>query len=170
VRSRAPTVETKTPQILLPESPGVSGAPVGFINPGSLTNRLPHKGSAQADSTQLMARPKSLKQHVKRAVQPPTERSSQGGTAPACRLQPTSMTGALTSVSSRLRTVSPIGRPGKALPPTPTGVCQDPAHRSSPTGTIRADLDQPTGDARSVGTRRHVEKSKARRTRQNTIP
>jgi len=33
---------------------------VGFINPGSLTDRLPRKGSAQADNTQLMGRPKSL--------------------------------------------------------------------------------------------------------------
>ena len=33
---------------------------VGFINPGSLADRLPRKGSAQADITQLMGRPKSL--------------------------------------------------------------------------------------------------------------
>ena len=33
-------------------------------------------------------------------------RSGRGGTAPACRLWPTSPTGALTLVSSRLRTVS----------------------------------------------------------------
>ena len=34
--------------------------PAGFINPGSLIDRLPHKDSAQADSTQLMGRPKYL--------------------------------------------------------------------------------------------------------------
>ena len=41
-----------------PESPEGSGAPVGFINPGSLADRLSNKGSAQADNTQLMGRPK----------------------------------------------------------------------------------------------------------------
>ena len=33
---------------------------VGFINPGSLTDRLSNKGSAQADNVQLMGRPKYL--------------------------------------------------------------------------------------------------------------
>ena len=33
---------------------------VGFINLGSLADRLPRKCSAQADSTQLMGRPKYL--------------------------------------------------------------------------------------------------------------
>ena len=47
VRSRAPTVKTKILQTILPESPRGSGAPVGFINPGSLGDRLPNKGSAQ---------------------------------------------------------------------------------------------------------------------------
>ena len=39
---------------------------VGFINPGSLGDRLPYQGSAQADSTQLMGRPKSLKQQAEK--------------------------------------------------------------------------------------------------------
>ena len=55
---------------------------VGFINLGSLVDRLPRKGSAQADSAQLMGRPKSLKQQARRAVQSLTERSSRGGAAP----------------------------------------------------------------------------------------
>ena len=46
-RSHAPVVKTKIPQMILPESPGGSGAPVGFINPGTLMDRLPSKGSAQ---------------------------------------------------------------------------------------------------------------------------
>ena len=33
---------------------------VGFINPGSLMDRLPKKGSAQADNAQLMGRPMIL--------------------------------------------------------------------------------------------------------------
>ena len=36
------------------------GAPVGFINLGSLADRLPNKGSTQADNAQLMGRPKYL--------------------------------------------------------------------------------------------------------------
>ena len=47
VRSRAPAGKTKILHTILPESPGGSGAPVGFINPGSLMDRLPNKGSAQ---------------------------------------------------------------------------------------------------------------------------
>ena len=86
---------------------------VGFINPGSLRNRLPRQASAQAGSTQLMGRPKDLKQQAERAVQSPTGRSGRRGTVPAHRLlRPTSPTGALASDSSRLRTASPIRRPG----------------------------------------------------------
>ena len=47
VRSRRPAVKTKIPQMILPESPRGSGAPVGFINLGSLMDRLPNKGSTQ---------------------------------------------------------------------------------------------------------------------------
>ena len=54
VRSRAPTIKTKIPQKILPESSEGLRAPVGFINPGSLADRLPNKGSAQADNTQLL--------------------------------------------------------------------------------------------------------------------
>ena len=43
----SPTVKTKIPQTILSESPGGSGAPVGFINLGSLMDRLSNKGSAQ---------------------------------------------------------------------------------------------------------------------------
>ena len=60
MRSRAPAIKTKIPQMILPESSGCSGAPVGFINPGSLADRLPNKGSAQANNVQLMGRPKYL--------------------------------------------------------------------------------------------------------------
>ena len=113
VRSCAPTIKIKIPQTILPESPGGSGAPVGFINPGSLGDRLPRQGSTQADSKQLVGRPKGLKQQAERAVQSPTRRSGQRGTAPAHRLlRPTSPTEALASDSGRLRTASPIGRLG----------------------------------------------------------
>ena len=44
---------------------------------------------------------------------------------------------------------------------------RNPAHRSSPIGALRVDWSHPTGDARSVGTRRRAEKSKARLTSQN---
>ena len=138
---------------------------VGFINPGSLGDRLPCQGSAQAGSTQLMGRPKDLKQQAKRAVQSPTGRSGQRETSPARRLlRPTSPTGALTSDSCRLRTAPPIGRPGPSTtsdsdPASPTGVRRSPAHRSSPTGATRADWDQPTGNARLERTRERTEKA-----------
>ena len=73
---------------------------------------------------------------------------------------------------ARLRMASTNGRAAQSTtsdsdPTSPTGVRQNPAHCSSPTGATRADWDQPTGDARSVGTRRRAEKSKARLTSQN---
>ena len=58
MRSRAPAIKAKIPQTILPESPGGSEAPVGFINPESLVDWFPNKGSAQADNAQLMGRPK----------------------------------------------------------------------------------------------------------------
>jgi len=64
---------------------------------------------------------------------------------------------------ARLRTASPIGRPGQSTtsdsdPMSPTGVRQKPAHCSSPTSAIRADWDQLTRDARSVRTGKQTEK------------
>ena len=60
---------------------------VGFINPRSLMDRLPNKGSAQQATLQtalkLMGRPKFLKQQTRRVIQSPTERPGLGGTAPA---------------------------------------------------------------------------------------
>ena len=44
-----PSTKQKIPQTILSESPGGSGAPVGFINPGSLAGWPHKKGSAQAD-------------------------------------------------------------------------------------------------------------------------
>ena len=59
-----PAIKTKIPWTILPESPGGSGAPIGFINPGSLMDRLPSKGLAQqintTNNTQLLGRPKYL--------------------------------------------------------------------------------------------------------------
>ena len=47
VRSRAPASKTKIPRTIMPESLRGSGAPVGFINLGSLRDRLPRLGSTQ---------------------------------------------------------------------------------------------------------------------------
>ena len=51
----------------------------------------------------------------------------------------------------------------KAILPTPTPrlrpeYAKNPVHCSSPTDAIRADWDQPTGDVRSVRTRKRMEK------------
>ena len=60
-----------------------------------------------------MGRPKGPGQQAERAVQSPTGRSGRRGTMPAHGLlRPTSLTRALASDSSHLRTASPIGRPG----------------------------------------------------------
>ena len=64
-----------------------------------------------------------------------------------------------------LRTAFPTGRPGRDTtfdsdPASSIGVRKNPAHCSSPTGAIRADWDQPTGDARSERTRERTEKAR----------
>jgi len=38
----------------------ISNIYVGFVNPGSLVDWLPRKGSTQADSAQLMGQPKYI--------------------------------------------------------------------------------------------------------------
>ena len=122
-----------------------------------------------------MGRPKNLKQQAGRAVQSPTRRSGRRGTTPAHRLlRPTSLTGALALDSSRLWTTTLIGRPGPSAasdsdPASPTEVRRNPAHRSSPTSTTRADWGHPTGDAarKEPGTNGESEPG---RTSQTTIP
>ena len=128
---------------------------VGFINLGSLGDRLPRQGSAQESKT------------TGRKGSPVTDRKVwPKRTAPAHRLlRPTSLTGALALESSHLRTTSPIGRPGLSAtsnsdPASPTGVHRNPAHHSSPTSATRADWGHPTGDARSERTRGQTEKAR----------
>ena len=82
---------------------------------------------------------------------------------PVFQLRPTSLTGALASVSS-----PPLDglSDWKAWPNTTSnsdprlrpGTRQTPAYSSSPIGAVRADWDQPTGDAHSVRTRKRTEK------------
>ena len=107
VRSRAPVDKTTIPRTILPESPRGAGAPVGFINPGSLGDRLPRQGSTQ----------ESKKQQGKGTAQQPIGRFGPRRATPARQLlRPTYPTGALAPGSSRLQTASPIGRPA----PSPT--------------------------------------------------
>ena len=139
--------------------------PVGFINQRSLVDRLPNKGSAQADNAQLMGRPQYLdKRPEGRSNHQPKglaeeERRLFSDSSPPLRPE-----GSLRSLA-RLRTASPIGRPGQNTtsnsdPRLRPGVRQTPTHSSSPTSAIRADWDQPTGDAHSERTRERTEKAK----------
>ena len=120
-----------------------------------------------------MGWPKSLKRQAGRAAQSPTGRSGRRGTAPARRLlRLTSPTGVFASTPAA--SGWPLRSEGLAQnttsdsdPASPTQVRRNLAHRSSPTGTLRADWSHSTGDAHSVGTRRRAEKGKARLTSQN---
>ena len=67
---------------------------------------------------------------------------------PVHRLRPTSPTGALTSVSSRLRTVSPTGRPSKALPLTPTPRLRPGYAKTLLAALLRLAQPEPTGTNR----------------------
>ena len=101
VRSRAPAAKIKIPRTILPESPGGSGALVGFINPGSLRDRLPRQGSTQEyEATGRKGGPVT-----DRKVWP--KRSSARLSAASAHLSDRSVR----FDSSRHRTASPIGRP-----------------------------------------------------------
>ena len=96
--------------------------------------------------------------------------------APAHQLLwPTSPTGALALGTSRLQAVSPIGRHGpkryfllrhRDSDPT-TRACGNPAHRSSPTGALRADWSHPTGGTPFGGHRKTCGERQGRLTSQN---
>ena len=136
---------------------------VGFINPGSLGDRLPRQGSAQENSMLFMGRPKSLKhngpegQSGRRPEGLPKRTSTRSSTCSA-HLSDRN-TGALASDTSRLRAVSPIGRPGPKrcflLRPRVSDqrLRRKPTCRSSPASATRTDWGHLTGDARSEGTR-----------------
>ena len=146
--------------MILPKSPGGSGAPVGFINPGSLGDRLPRQGSAQENSMQSMGWPKSLKNKGSGG-----QSGRQPGTYPKGQNARSSTSLAhLSDRSARFGHRLPLGGSSdqkawpKTLLPTPTprlrpGTRMKHADRSSPTGAARADWSHPTGDARSEGTR-----------------
>ena len=135
-------------------------------------DRLPNKGSAQEDNAQPMGRPKYLNNRPEgRSNHRPEglaeeERCLFSDSGPPLRPE-----GSLRS-PARLRMASPTERPDQNTtsdsdPTSSTGDRRNPAHRSSPTGALRADWNHPTGDARSVGTKRRAEKGKARLTSQN---
>ena len=137
---------SKLKQMCRVHKPGVPWGPASTPRLGPSRQHVTH-GPAQES-----------KQQARRAVQSLTERSGRGGIVPACRLRPTSLTRALTLVSSP---PSDGLSDRKAWPNTTSGsdphlrlwMRQTPAHCSSPTGAIRADWDEPTGDAHSVRTR-----------------
>ena len=124
-----------------------------------------------------MGRPKSLKhngpegQSGRRSEGLPKRTSARSSTSSA-HLSNWS-TRALASDTSRLRAVSPIGRPGPKrcflLRPrvSDRGPRRKPSYRSFPTGAAKADWGHPTRDACSEGT-----KGEQRRqcTSQTTIP
>ena len=164
--------------MVLYEPPGGSGAtPVGALartyrqdkNPPDDSTRITRGlgGSCRVHKTQgpsgtsfhTEARPKSLKRQAGRVAQSPSGRSGQRGTTPARRLlRPTSPTGAFASTPAA--SGWPLRSEGLAQnttsnsdPTSLTRVHRNPAHRSSSTGTTRADWGHPTGDARSEGDR-----------------
>ena len=131
----------------------------------SLADRLSNKGSAQADNTQLMGQPKYLNNRPEGRSNhrpeglPEEERRPFSDSGPPFRPEDSLRSPA------HLRTASPTGRLGQSTtsdsnPTSPIEVHKNPAHCSSSTGAIRADWDQPTGDARSERAREQTEKAK----------
>ena len=165
----------RNPFIILSVDASYSNMYVGFLNPKSLVDRLPNKDSAQADSAQLMGQPKSLNNR-------PEGRSNHQlkGLAEEERHPPSDSGPPLRPEHSlrsptRLWTASSTGRPvqnttSDSDPRLRPGIRQSPAHCSSLTGTTRADWDQPTGDARSIKTRKRPEKVRQGLQSQTTLP
>ena len=92
-----------------------------------------------------------------------TGRPGRGGTTPASDSGPPLRPKRALRSPARLRTASPTGKPGQNTasdsdPRLRLGIRRTPARRSSPTGAIRADWDQSTGDTRSERTRKQTEK------------
>jgi len=143
---------------------------VGFINPGSIVDRLPRQGSAQESKynrpeERPSRRPEGLGQKERHPlINPfgPPLRSEHLLQPPTVSRRPLRLEGLAQSATSGFDPASSIEDR------------RNPAHRSSPTDALRADWNRPTRDARSEGTRRCVDKSKARLTSQNhctrTIP
>ena len=85
---------------------------VGFINPGSLGDRLPRQGSTQENNMLFMGRPEGLRiRQAGRTARSPTGRSARKNERPLINLFGPPPTRALASGTSHLRAVSPIGRP-----------------------------------------------------------
>ena len=133
--------------------PGVPRGPASQQRLGPSRQRTTH-GRAQVSE-----------QQARRAIQSPTGRPGRGGTVPTSDSSPPIRSEHPHRSLAHLRTASPTKRPGQSTtsdsnPTSPTGVCKDLAHYSSPTGATRVDWDQPTGDARSEGTGERMGKAR----------
>ena len=77
-----PPSRQKTPQTILPKSPGGLGAPVGFINPGSLADGLPKQWFGPNRPREAHGPARIPGQQAGGVIQSPIERPGRGGTAP----------------------------------------------------------------------------------------
>ena len=117
---------------------------VGFINPGSIVDRLPRQGSAQESKynrpeERPSRRPEGLGQKERcPLVDPfgPPLRSEHSLRPPVVSGRPLRSEGLAQSATSDPRPRVPQ-----------TGARRNPAHRSSSTGALRADWSHPTGGA-----------------------
>ena len=135
--------------------PGVSHGPASQQRLGPADN--------VANDVQLLGRPKYLKRQAGRAIQSPTGRPGRGETTPVSDSGPPLRPGHSHRSPACLRTTSLTGRPSQSTtfdsdPRLRPRMRQTPTHYSSPTSAIRANWSQPTGDARSVRTRKRTEK------------
>ena len=110
------------------------------------------------------------KRQARRTIHSLTRRPSRGGTTSTSASGPPLRPKGLMkkeqhslSTPTHLQTASPIGGPGQTPlfdsdPLLRPGMRRTPAYSSSPTSAVRANWDQPTGDVRSVRTRKQMEK------------
>ena len=98
--------------MILPESPGGSGAPIGFINLGSLADQLPRKRLGPSRQRATHGPAQVSKQQARRAIQSTTGRSGRGRAAPIFDSGPPLRSAR--SDSSCLRTASPTERSGQS--------------------------------------------------------
>ena len=121
---------------------------VGFINPGSLIDRLPSERLGPADNfankRATLGSAQVPKQQARRAIRSPTERPGRGGTASASDSGPPLRLERSLLTPARLRTTSPTGWPGQTPLPTPTRFSDRECAEHLHTAPLRLPQSEPT--------------------------
>ena len=148
---------------------------VGFINPGSLADRLPNKGLAQADNAQIMGQPKYQNNRPEGRSNHRPEGLTEEERRPFSNSSPPLRPERSLRSPTHLWTASLTGRPGQSTtsdsdPTSPTGVCKKPCSLLFSDWRNQSQLG-PTDRGRPLGEDQETNRaSKAGHSSQTAIP